>query len=218
MGHFNPNGGTPVGGRTDWSGSGLLNNGAMPPPAEPLPFNGALAGPMRRRMSALPAVGGGGGGFGFAPQPWNGPRNDYGNPVINAHPGNPASPTAPAGRMAGSVDNFYRLNNPNIPHATDSHPVNEGYMRDHGSWNGNPQSPFYNADGSRKPDFDFGSINKPALPDAPMPPAPPRLSTMTCCLSGSASRCATTRARMSLPPPGGKGTIRRMGREGYGWP
>src|SRR5215831_17119945 len=50
-----------------------------------------------------------------------------------------------------------------------------------------------------------------------MPPAPPRLSTMTCCLSCSESICASGRATMSVGPPGGKGTTSRTGLVGYVW-
>src|SRR5688572_14243108 len=48
--------------------------------------------------------------------------------------------------------------------------------------------------------------------------APPRLSTMTCWPRYSPSFGATTRATMSLVPPGGKPTMKRMGFEGYAWP
>src|SRR6266513_1206322 len=55
-----------------------------------------------------------------------------------------------------------------------------------------------------------GSASAAAL--VPMlPPEPPRLSTMTGWLHFSASFCAIGRARMSLPPPGGKGTVSLTG-------
>jgi hypothetical protein len=46
------------------------------------------------------------------------------------------------------------------------------------------------------------------------PPAPGRLSTITGRAQASLRRWAPMRAMMSLPPPGGDGTITRMGREG----
>ena len=46
------------------------------------------------------------------------------------------------------------------------------------------------------------------------PPAPGRLSISTDCARPSESFCARARARISVEPPGGKGTIRRIGREG----
>src|SRR5690606_10392981 len=50
----------------------------------------------------------------------------------------------------------------------------------------------------------------PILPDAPG-----LLSTMTCCPRRWPSLSATSRATVSVTPPGENGTIRRMGREGY---
>jgi hypothetical protein len=47
-----------------------------------------------------------------------------------------------------------------------------------------------------------------------VPPAPPRFSTTTCCFSASESFCAMGRAKMSVEPPGGKGTTSLMGFEG----
>ena len=50
---------------------------------------------------------------------------------------------------------------------------------------------------------------------APMVPlAPPRLSTMTGCPHASLSFCAIARDRMSVPPPGGNGTMMRIGAVG----
>ena len=46
------------------------------------------------------------------------------------------------------------------------------------------------------------------------PPAPPLFSTTNGCPSASWSLCAMERARMSVDPPGGKGTTRRTGRRG----
>src|SRR5512143_2468623 len=48
-----------------------------------------------------------------------------------------------------------------------------------------------------------------------LPPAPGRLSTMTCCPHASVSFCPTSRARMSVAPPGGNGTTIRIGLVGY---
>src|SRR5688572_24506424 len=48
-----------------------------------------------------------------------------------------------------------------------------------------------------------------------VPPAPPRLSTTTGTPRASLSRCATMRPTISLPPPGGNGTMKRTGRLGY---
>src|SRR5262245_29536414 len=48
-----------------------------------------------------------------------------------------------------------------------------------------------------------------------MPPAPPRLSLMTCWPMRSPSFCPTSRAMMSVDPPGGKATISRTGLVGY---
>src|SRR6218665_4075512 len=50
-----------------------------------------------------------------------------------------------------------------------------------------------------------------ALPRPRLPPAPGRLSTTTLQRFCSAIFCATVRAIMSVPPPGGNGTIRRIG-------
>src|SRR3954465_14656931 len=47
------------------------------------------------------------------------------------------------------------------------------------------------------------------------PPAPARLSTMTVCPSASPSFAPTTRAIVSLGPPGRKPTTKRIGRPGY---
>src|SRR5687767_12973531 len=47
-----------------------------------------------------------------------------------------------------------------------------------------------------------------------MPPAPGRLSVITCCPSNSLIFCATTRAVMSPTPPGPNGTRKRIGRDG----
>ena len=46
------------------------------------------------------------------------------------------------------------------------------------------------------------------------PPAPPRLSMTTCCLRISDIRCPTTRAIRSFGPPGGNGTMSRIGFDG----
>jgi hypothetical protein len=46
------------------------------------------------------------------------------------------------------------------------------------------------------------------------PLAPPRLSTTTVCPSATESLFATMRAMVSLPPPGGNGTIMVMVRVG----
>src|SRR5947209_10231702 len=48
-----------------------------------------------------------------------------------------------------------------------------------------------------------------------LPPAPARLSTTTFHLFMSLSFCATTRAMMSVPPEGGKGTMSLIGLVGY---
>src|SRR5690348_16952679 len=48
-----------------------------------------------------------------------------------------------------------------------------------------------------------------------MPAAPPRFSITTDCFHFSASFAATVRAEMSVPPPGGKGTIHVTGFAGY---
>src|SRR5207342_647344 len=47
------------------------------------------------------------------------------------------------------------------------------------------------------------------------PPAPVLLSTSTCCPNSAVSRSASRRATMSVTPPGGKGTTRRIGFSGY---
>src|SRR5262245_23410657 len=49
-----------------------------------------------------------------------------------------------------------------------------------------------------------------------MPFAPARFSTTTGWPQVSVSRCATVRDVISVPPPGGYGTSRRTGRDGYG--
>src|SRR5688572_14321839 len=46
-------------------------------------------------------------------------------------------------------------------------------------------------------------------------PAPGRLSTTTCCPQLSVNFCPKSRASVSLPPPGGYGTMSRTGRAGY---
>src|SRR5690606_15872641 len=51
--------------------------------------------------------------------------------------------------------------------------------------------------------------------EAMLPCTPPRLSTITCCLKSSLSRGAMIRDTASVPPPGGAGTIQRIGRLGY---
>src|SRR5262245_33620755 len=48
-----------------------------------------------------------------------------------------------------------------------------------------------------------------------LPPAPPRFSTMNCWPRLSVSFCASGRAIVSLPPPGGYGTTMRTGLAGY---
>src|ERR1019366_3755727 len=48
-----------------------------------------------------------------------------------------------------------------------------------------------------------------------VPPAPGRLSMMTCCPQAAVSFCPTMRARKSVEPPGGKGTMTRMVLLGY---
>ena len=54
-----------------------------------------------------------------------------------------------------------------------------------------------------------------AASSAPIcPPAPPRLSTTTCWPMSCESGWLMERARRSLPPPGGNGTIIRIGRVG----
>src|SRR5208282_2788209 len=50
-----------------------------------------------------------------------------------------------------------------------------------------------------------------------LPAAPGRLSMTTGCPNDSASRCPTSRARMSVVPPAGNGTTSRIGLLGYGW-
>src|SRR5687767_2119429 len=50
-----------------------------------------------------------------------------------------------------------------------------------------------------------------------VPPAPPRFSMTIDWPSRSPSFCATMRATMSVEPPGGKGTIRRIGFAGQAW-
>src|SRR3954470_21849355 len=48
-----------------------------------------------------------------------------------------------------------------------------------------------------------------------VPPAPPRLSITILCPSASASLFPTERPTRSVPPPGGNGTIIRIGRLGH---
>ena len=48
-----------------------------------------------------------------------------------------------------------------------------------------------------------------------LPPAPGRLSTTTDCPQRSFSFCPTMRASTSVPPPGAKGAISRIGFIGY---
>jgi len=48
-----------------------------------------------------------------------------------------------------------------------------------------------------------------------MPAAPARFSITTDCFHFSASLAATVRAEMSVPPPGGKGTIHVTALSGY---
>src|SRR5437016_1998781 len=48
-----------------------------------------------------------------------------------------------------------------------------------------------------------------------MPPAPALFSMTTVQPVDFASSCATSRETASVPPPGGNGTIRRIGRDGY---
>ena len=50
-----------------------------------------------------------------------------------------------------------------------------------------------------------------------VPPAPARLSAMTVHLSCSFNLVAIKRDKMSVPPPGGKGTMKRIGRVGQSW-
>src|SRR2546423_14561476 len=47
-------------------------------------------------------------------------------------------------------------------------------------------------------------------------PAPGLFSMMTGCPRRGESFSPTARATMSTPPPGGNGTMNRIGREGYG--
>src|SRR5918992_5902722 len=48
-----------------------------------------------------------------------------------------------------------------------------------------------------------------------LPAAPARFSTTTGWPSGAWARSASKRAKMSVEPPGAKGTIRRRGFDGY---
>src|SRR4051812_10797313 len=48
-----------------------------------------------------------------------------------------------------------------------------------------------------------------------LPPAPARFSITTAWPSAVESRSPTRRAKMSVDPPGAKGTTRRMGLDGY---
>src|SRR5262249_47619998 len=50
-----------------------------------------------------------------------------------------------------------------------------------------------------------------------IPVAPGRLSTITCCFHDSLRFWPTIRETMSVPPPGGKPTIKRMVLVGYCW-
>src|SRR4249920_1672256 len=50
-----------------------------------------------------------------------------------------------------------------------------------------------------------------------LPAAPPRLSITICCLSASDSCGLNMGESTSAPPPGGHGTIQRMGLAGYPW-
>src|SRR5258706_11159214 len=50
-----------------------------------------------------------------------------------------------------------------------------------------------------------------------MPAAPPLFSTSTDWPSDSCSFCAITRVPTSVPPPGGNGTMMRIGFEGEDW-
>src|SRR5687768_18448586 len=49
------------------------------------------------------------------------------------------------------------------------------------------------------------------------PAAPARFSTTTGCDHASVIFCASTRAMMSVAPPGGNGTMKRTARDGYAW-
>src|SRR6476620_7305624 len=44
-----------------------------------------------------------------------------------------------------------------------------------------------------------------------LPPAPGRLSMTTCCVKPSVIFCPNARAMVSFPPPGGNGTMKRIG-------
>src|SRR5262245_35497845 len=48
-----------------------------------------------------------------------------------------------------------------------------------------------------------------------LPPAPPRLSTTTCCPQTSVNFWPSRRAIVSVAAPGGNGTMMRIGRPGY---
>src|ERR671912_139022 len=50
-----------------------------------------------------------------------------------------------------------------------------------------------------------------------LPPAPGRLSTTICHFSVSPSLLATRRVSESVPPPGGLGTMKRIGLSGQAW-
>ena len=58
---------------------------------------------------------------------------------------------------------------------------------------------------------DFAAMSVPMLP-----PAPGRLSTTTAYPSCSVSFWLTSRATILEPPPGGKGSMSRIGLSGYG--
>jgi len=47
-----------------------------------------------------------------------------------------------------------------------------------------------------------------------MLPAPALFSTKNCCPNALEKCCPSTRATMSVPPPGGEGTTMRTGRAG----
>src|SRR5262245_39565625 len=53
------------------------------------------------------------------------------------------------------------------------------------------------------------------MPMPMFPPAPPRLSTTTCCPHDSVILWATRRAMVSVAAPGANGTMMRIGRVGY---
>src|SRR5512139_3227431 len=57
---------------------------------------------------------------------------------------------------------------------------------------------------------DLAAISAPMLA-----PPPPRLSMMICCPSASPRRVPMARPIVSVPPPGGNGRMKRIGRLGY---